>query len=99
MWLRPVSLALLAGLTLGAPAALADSSSPQVSQVGAERISPARFHAMPAGPQSDDGAASTYAERESTHQDAAKFQGGRVAIIGATSGALLVVLILILLLV
>jgi hypothetical protein len=92
----------MAGLTLGAPLALADTAQP-APQIAAEHVSAttlAADHAQaPAAPQADDHAASTYAQREATHKDAANFHGGSVVVIGASGGALLVILILILLLV
>jgi len=101
MLLRPTSLALFTALALAAgPAVAVADSSP--TPIAAERVSTATLaadHATPTAPTTDAKAASTYAQRETTSKDAAKFNGGSVVVIGASGGALLVILIILLILV
>lgn len=88
MLLRPASFALMAGLALGAPSALAAPEKPVAAQVETTQ-------APKAAPQADT---STYAQREKQDQKAANFQGGDTVVI-AMSGAAFVLLLFLLLLI
>ena len=83
------ALALLAGLTLATPAvALADATQPMAVEVVKTEKAPAQ------APSQD---ASSYAEREQQSNKAQDFQGGQTVIV--FSGAALVALILLLILI
>ena len=83
------TLALIAGLTLAAPTvALADQPPPAAVEV-------AKTQAAPAQAPSQD--ATGYAEREQQSNKAQEFQGGQTVIV--FSGAALVALILLLILI
>lgn len=88
MLLRPASLALAAGLALGAPAALADTITP----IAAEHV------AAPTAPVASQGDATRYAAREQQDQKAADYQGGSLVVVGISGGALIVILLLLLIL-
>jgi len=83
---RIASLAILAGLA-GAPAVALADSAPMAAEVQ-------RTAAPAPAPRSD---VSGYAQREAQDKQAAEFQGGNVVIV--MSGAALVALILILLII
>ena len=89
MLLKPVSLALAAGLALGAPMAMASPEQP----VAAEHVT------APSAPVTSQQDASRYAQREQKDQKVADYQGGDVLIVGASGAALLVVLLLLLVLI
>jgi hypothetical protein len=87
--MRKASLALLAGLTFGAPtAAFADDAQRPVAVEVAGAKAPVR------APVQD---ASSYAEREQASKQAAEFEGGQTVIV--FSGAALVALLLLLILI
>jgi hypothetical protein len=83
---RMASLAILAGL-VGVPAVALADNAPVAAQVQ-------KTTAPAPAPQSD---VSNYAQREAQDKEAANFQGGNVVIV--MSGAALVALILILLII
>ena len=86
MSIRTASFALIAGLTLAAPAAALADPKPVAAQV--EKTAPA-----PAQQQD----AAQYADREQTNKQVADYEGGQVIVY--LSGAALVALILLLLLI
>jgi hypothetical protein len=87
MSIRTASFALIAGLTLAAPAtALATPTEPAIAQV--EKTT------APAPAQQSETA--TYAEREQADKKVANYEGGQVVVY--FSGAALVALILLLIL-
>lgn len=89
MSIRNASFALLAGLTLAAPAAAyAAPAQPAIVEVDRTATAPA-----PA-PQHD---ATSYADREAANQKIAEYEGGQTVIY--FSGAALVALVLLLLLI
>lgn len=90
MLLRPASLALAAGLALGAPASIAMADN---APVAAEHVQ------APAQPTSSTQDATRYAQREQQDQKAANYKGGDLVVVGASGGAILVVLLLLLILV
>lgn len=86
--MNKAAFALLAGLTMAAPAAaFADTARPVAAHV--------EKSAAPAPAPVQD--ASNYAEREAASKDAQDFQGGQTVVV--FSGAALVALILLLLLI
>jgi hypothetical protein len=86
--MRKATLALLAGLTMAAPtAAFADAGRPVAAEVAQAKT--------PASAPAQD--VSNYAERETESKQAQDFQGGQTVIV--FSGAALVALILLLLLI
>lgn len=89
MTLKSASLALAAGLALGAPAAAADPTP----TVAAEHV------AAPARPAASPEAGSRYAQREKQDNKAAEFQGGQLVVVGVSGAAVLVLIILLLLLI
>jgi hypothetical protein len=83
------AFALIAGLTLAAPSvAFADTSRPVAAEVASPMTAPAQ------APTQD---VSNYAEREQDSKQAQEFQGGQTVIV--FSGAALVALILLLILI
>jgi hypothetical protein len=102
MLLRPATLAVLTALTLGAPLAASADNAP-APQIATRAVSSSELtsdHATPAAPEvAPKSDSSLYAQREAQHQDASKFKGGSVVVVGVSGGALLVILILILVLV
>jgi hypothetical protein len=91
MLLRPTALAVAAALSLGAPAAMADSHITPSAEV-----QPAAAVATPTQASQDD--SSGYAKREQQNKQVANYKGGSVLVIGISGGALIVILILLLLL-
>jgi len=86
--MNKAAIALLAGLTMAAPAAaFADTGRPVAVEVQ-KSAAPAKAPTQ---------AASNYAEREAASKDAQEFQGGQTVVV--FSGAALVALILLLLLI
>lgn len=81
------TLALLAGLTMAAPVALAEDAKPVAAHVEPSKTAPA-----PAQDQDTQG----YAEREQTDKKVADYEGGQVVVY--MSGAALLALILLLIL-
>ena len=86
--MNKAAIALLAGLTMAAPAAAFADTRPAVVQVEKSATAPA-----PAPAQD----VSNYADREAASKDAQDFQGGQTVVV--FSGAALVALILLLLLI
>jgi len=82
------ALALVAGLTLAAPAAAFADARPVAAHVEKSASAPM---------QAPTSASANYAEREASSKDAQEFQGGATVVI--FSGAALVALILLLLLI
>ena len=89
MLLRHASLALAAGLALGVPAASAATDTP----VAAEHVT------VPTQPSASPQDSATYAQRQAQDHKVADYQGGASVLIVGSSGAILVVLILLLILV
>ena len=86
--LRPASLALASVLALGAPTVAMAAPSAPVAQV--EKT------AAPAPAAQSD--ATNYAQRETTDQKVADYQGGNTVVIAMSGGAFVVLLFLLLLL-
>lgn len=93
MLLRPSALAIAAALSLGAPAAMADSHVPPSAEIQPAATAPA---VTPTQASQDD--SSGYAKREQQNKQVANYHGGSVLVIGISGGALIVILILLLLL-
>lgn len=89
MLLRPASLALVAGLALGAPAVSAAPEQP----VAAEHVT------VPSQPAQSAQDSARYAQREQQDHKVADYQGGASVLIIGSSGAIIVVLLLLLILV
>lgn len=87
MSIRTASLALLAGLTLATPAAAFAAPQPEIAQVENKNA--------PAPAQQQD--TKSYADREQANKQVADYEGGQVVVY--FSGAALVALILLLILI
>jgi hypothetical protein len=85
---RIASLALITGMSLGAPARALADSAPVASQVQTVRA--------PAPAASQD--ASDYAQREAQDKQVAEYQGGSTVVVVMSGGAFIVLLFLLLLL-
>ena len=90
MLLGPTSLALAACLALAAPVAMA---SPDTTPIATERVA-----ATPSAPAQSAQDSSRYAEREHHDTKVANYTGGSIVVIGVSTGTVILVLILILLL-
>ena len=86
--MNKAAIALLAGLTMAAPAAAFAGEAPVIAHVE---------KSVTAAPKAPVQETSNYAEREAASKDAQDFQGGQTVVV--FSGAALVALILLLLLI
>ena len=86
--IRTASMALMAGLTLAAPAAA--YAAPQVTVAEVQKTT------APAPAQQTD--ASNYADREAQNQKVANYEGGNTVVIAMSGGAFIILLFLLLLL-
>jgi hypothetical protein len=87
MLLRPTTMALVAGLALGAPSVMAAPEKPVAAQVESTSTAPK------AAAQNE---ASSYAQREAKDQKVQNYQGGNTVIITMSAGALVLLLFLLL---
>jgi len=86
MLLRPTTMALIAGLALGAPSAFAAPEKPVAAQV----------ESSAAPQQAAQHETSSYAQREAKDQKVQSYQGGNTVIITMSAGALVLLLFLLL---